>query len=386
MGGILKSFINDSRTVGILLLACTFLSLMLTNSPWGGAWLNCWHWGIQSGAGHHVSIGQLHLPNTVSDWINDFGMALFFCLAGMEMKRELTTGELSTFRQAILPAAGAIGGMLLPALIFLGFNHGLPSENGWGIPMATDIAFSLGVAAILGSRVPSSMKVFLTALAIIDDLGAIIVIAVFYTHDLGLAYLFAGLGIWVILLALNALKVPFGLGQILGGLALWYCIFNSGVHATVAGVLFAFAVPASKLEKGEHQLKLPVNFLIIPAFALANTSIHIPATFLHELGSPLSLGILCGLLIGKTLGISGIVYLMVRTKVSSLPAGSNFKHLLGTGMLAAIGFTMSIFITLLALDQPLEQDNAKIAIFVASLLAMILALCWFGFMRKTPEE
>ncbi len=388
MGVLLKiqAFIKDSRAVGILLLSCTFLSLLLTNSPWDQVWLHFWHWAIQSGGGHHVTIGQLHLPNSLSDWINDLGMAFFFCLAGMEMKKELTTGELSSVRQAVLPAAGAVGGMLLPALIFLGFNHGLPSENGWGIPMATDIAFSLGVAAILGSRVPTSMKVFLTALAIIDDLGAIIVIAIFYSHDLGLGYLFAGLGIWIILLALNALKVPFGWGQILGGVLLWYCIFNSGVHATVAGVLFAFAVPTAKLEQGEHQLKFPVNFLIIPAFALANTAINIPASFLHQLGSPLSLGILCGLLIGKTLGIFGFVALLVKTKVSTLPLGSNFKHLFGTGILAAIGFTMSIFITLLALDQPLEQDNAKIAILVASLAAILLALSWFGFMRKTPEQ
>lgn len=388
MGAMLKiqDFIKDSRAVGILLLACTAISLVLTNSAFEQAWLNFWHLAIEPGAGHHVAVGPIHLPNDLSDWINDAGMALFFCLAGMEMKRELVAGELSTFRQAMLPAAGAIGGMVLPALIFLGFNHGSTTADGWGIPMATDIAFSLGVAAILGSRVPTSMKVFLTALAIIDDLGAIIVIAVFYSHDLGLVYLFAGLGVWALLMVLTALKVPFGWGQILGGIVLWYCIFNSGVHATVAGVLFAFTIPSSYLEKGEHMLKLPVNFFIIPAFALANTAIHIPPNFIHQLGNPLSLGILSGLLIGKTLGIFGAVYLLVKTGISSLPEGSNLKHLLGIGILGAIGFTMSIFITVLAIDQPADQDVAKIAIFVASLLAMLLALLWFGFMRKSPDK
>jgi NhaA family Na+:H+ antiporter len=337
MGAMLKiqDFIKDSRAVGILLLVCTAISLILTNSSFGQTWLNFWHLALQTGAGHHVALGPIHLPNDLSDWINDAGMALFFCLAGMEMKRELVAGELSTFRQAILPAAGAIGGMVLPALIFLGFNHGLTTADGWGIPMATDIAFSLGVAAILGSRVPTSMKVFLTALAIIDDLGAIIVIAVFYSHDLGLVYLFAGLGVWALLMVLTALKVPFGWGQILGGIVLWYCIFNSGVHATVAGVLFAFTVPSSYLEKGEHRLKLPVNFFIIPAFALANTAIHVPANFIHQLGNPLSLGILSGLLIGKTLGIFGAVFLLVKTGISSLPEGSSLKHLMGMGMFSS---------------------------------------------------
>ena len=380
----IQAFIGDSRAVGILLLCCTGISLLLANCPWSGNWLSLWQWGPGAPGVHHWAAGPLHLPNSIIDWLNDAGMAVFFCLAGMEIKRELMTGELSSIRQAALPAAAAIGGMVLPAALFVLITRGTAYAHGWGIPMATDIAFSLGVAAILGTRMPVALKVFLTALAIIDDLGAIVTIAVFYSAGLHLYFLLAGLGIWLLLLGLTWLKAPFGWVQVLLGLVLWYCFFNSGIHATVAGVLFAFAVPRRVLSDWEHRLHSPVNFIIIPLFALANTAIVLPAHFLSGFSSPLSLGILSGLLIGKTLGISGAVYLLVRTGLSVLPTGSNWRHVIGTGLLAGIGFTMSIFITLLAYDQPDHQDAAKIAVLAASLLAMGGALAWFRWVAGPP--
>jgi NhaA family Na+:H+ antiporter len=393
----IQAFIGDSRAVGIVLLCCTGISLLLANCPWSGNWLALWQWGPGEPGAHHWTVGAqhaagalgwpggaVHLPNSVIDWLNDAGMALFFCLAGMEIKRELMTGELSTIRQAVLPAAGAIGGMVLPALLFALITRGTTYAHGWGIPMATDIAFSLGVAAILGTRMPIGLKVFLTALAIIDDLGAIITIAVFYSAGLNLLFLLGGLGIWLLLMGLTWLKMPFGWVQVLLGLVLWYCFFNSGIHATVAGVLFAFAVPQRILQRWEHQLHFPVNFIIIPLFALANTAIVLPAHFLSGFRSPLSLGILSGLLIGKTLGITGAVFLLVRTGLSVLPTGSHWRHVIGTGLLAGIGFTMSIFITLLAYTQPDVQDSAKIAVLAASLLAMGGAIAWFRWVAGRP--
>ena len=380
----IKEFIADSRAVGIVLLCCTGLSLLLANSPWGGNWLSLWHLAPGPADAHHWTAGPLHLPNSLMDWLNDAGMALFFCLAGMEIKRELLTGELSSIRQAVLPAAGALGGMVLPAVLFAVITRGTGYADGWGIPMATDIAFSLGVAAILGTRMPVALKVFLTALAIIDDLGAIITIALFYSHGLAWLYLLGGLGVWVLLLGLNWLKAPFGWVQCLLGLVLWYCFFNSGIHATVAGVLFAFAVPSRLLQDWEHRIHFPVNFIVIPLFALANTAIVLPAHFVSEFKTPLSLGILSGLLIGKTLGITGAVFLLVRTGLSALPAGSNWRQLAGTGLLAGIGFTMSIFITMLAYDRPDYQDTAKIAVLAASLLAMGGALAWFRWATGPP--
>jgi NhaA family Na+:H+ antiporter len=362
----LRRFIDDSRAVGILLISCTALSLLLSNIPWGGSWISFWHSGI-------------------SYWLDDAGMALFFFLAGLEIKRELLKGELSSLRRAVLPAAAAIGGMVLPALIFIGLNHGSMYAHGWGIPMATDIAFSLGVASILGSRMPVSLKIFLTALAIIDDLGAILAIAIFYSHGLAVWYLLGGLGIWAILLGLLFVRVPFGWGQWLLGIGLWYCFWRSGVHPTVAGVLFAFAVPTPQLSKWEHRVHFPVNFVIIPLFALANTAIRLPTHLFQGLLSNVSLGILSGLLIGKTLGVTGAVFLMVRTGLSNLPKRSSWSQIAGTGLLAGIGFTMSIFITLMAFDRPEDQEMAKIAVLVASLLAMGGAIGWFRLTSKSTQ-
>jgi NhaA family Na+:H+ antiporter len=390
MGAIRKiqEFIGDSRAVGIILLGCTAISLIVTNTSAGTAWLHWWNLSVDPSGGHHWTAGPLHLPNSLTDWLNDAGMSIFFFMAGMEIKRELTSGELSSFRQALLPAAAAIGGMVLPAALFLLSAHGTDYAHGWGIPMATDIAFSLGIAAILGSRMPLALKVFLTALAIIDDLGAIVTIAIFYSHGLAIGYLLGGACVWMLLLALTYYKVPFGWFQCLLGAVLWYCIFNSGIHATVAGVLFAFTVPAKDLQTWEHRVHFPVNFIIIPLFALAGTAIHLPSNLWSLFKTPLSLGIMSGLLIGKTVGISGVVYILVRSGVSVLPAGSNWRQVIGTGLLAGIGFTMSIFITLLAYNRPDFQDTAKIAVLAASLLAIGGALAWFRWVAGpgTPEE
>lgn len=366
----IQDFIADSRAVGIVLLGCTALSLALANTG-GRGWLALWQWRTGRAAG---------LPGTVTEWLNDAGMAVFFCLAGMEIKRELTQGELSSFRRAILPAAAAVGGMALPALIFLAVTWGTGFTHGWGIPMATDIAFSLGVASLLGTRMPVGLKVFLTALAIIDDLGAIITIAVFYSHGLQVYYLLAGLAVWGLVLAARR----WGWVQVALGLVMWYCFFNSGVHATVAGVLFAFAVPQRRLREWEHALRIPVNFVILPLFALANTAVTLPGTG-AVLAEPIGAAVLSGLLIGKTLGITGAVFLLVRLKVAVLPSGSNWRQMLGTGMLGAIGFTMSIFITLLAYDRPGDQDAAKFAVLAASLIAMGAALAWFRWATGGPK-
>jgi NhaA family Na+:H+ antiporter len=267
--------------------------------------------------------------------------------------------------------------MALPALIFMMFNAGSEGASGWGIPMATDIAFSLGVASLLGERVPLSLKIFLTALAIIDDLGAIIAIAVFYTTSLKLKYLVGGL----ILFGLQALwvkfKQPFGWWNILAGLLLWFLIFNSGIHATIAGVLFAFTIPSTQLVKWENKLHHSVNFLIIPFFVLFNTAILIPSSFVDDLGSPLSLGIISGLIIGKPLGIVHFCWLTVKLKWGELSGSISWKQLGGLGILASIGFTMSIFISLLAFNELGLQNLSKTAVMTASIMAILFSFIWF---------
>ncbi|HSK14302.1 MAG TPA: Na+/H+ antiporter NhaA, partial [Phnomibacter sp.] len=327
-----QEFLHDSRAIGIMLLVCTIASLVLANMPFGQLYANFFEYEV-----HFFEL--LHLPHSFLHWINDGAMAIFFFLVGMEIKRELTVGELSSVKRAILPIAAAVGGMVIPALFYLIFNHGTPYEGGWGIPMATDIAFSLGVASMLGKKVPVNLKIFLTALAIIDDLGAILVIALFYGQGINAFFLLAaGLvvaGIWI----LNHKQVPFGKWHFLLGAVLWYLVFNSGIHATIAGVLFAFMVPQHKLSDLEHKLHNYVNFGILPIFALANTAIVIQLDMVDQITGILSLGILFGLFAGKPVGIMLACWLMVKTKVAELPRGVGWKHMLGAGILAGIGFT-----------------------------------------------
>ena len=372
----LLEFIHDSRAVGIMLLICTVVSLVISNTFIGEYYLNFWNAEVHLGA---------YMPHTVLHWINDGLMAIFFFQVGMEIKREMVTGELASIKQSILPVAGALGGMLVPALIFTIFNSGTEFANGWGVPMATDIAFSLGIASLLSGRVPLALKIFLTALAIIDDLGAIVAIAIFYTSTIKFVYLFSGLGIFALLLVLTRFKVKFGFWNFLLGAALWFCFFNSGVHATIAGVLFAFTIPIKKLDGIEHALHNYVNFLIIPIFALANTAIVIPLGFTEHMTNSLSIGIIAGLLLGKPLGIVLFCWLLVKLKIGQLAEGINWKHMIGLGLLAGIGFTMSIFISMLAFKDSFTQDISKMAVMVASVLAIICGYAWFKFFIKEKQ-
>jgi NhaA family Na+:H+ antiporter len=366
-----RELLHDSRAIGVLILITSGLSLLVSNSDFANNYISFW-------------LTETHLsnllPHTLQHWINDGLMSVFFFLAGLEIKRELTQGELASFKKSVLPVAGALGGMLFPALIFLFFNNGSDLSKGWGIPMATDIAFSLGVASLMGGRAPLTLKIFLTALAIIDDLGAIIAIAFFYTGTINFYCLAGGLILWLLLLFANHKKLPFTFFNIIAGLLLWLLIFNSGVHATVAGVLFAFTIPSNLVSKLEHKLHNPVQFIIIPLFVLANTAIALPTGFIHHLSGQLSLGILAGLLIGKPLGILSFCYATVKLKLGELPAGVSWKHMFGLGILAAIGFTMSIFIAMLAFDDAQLQDQSKTAVIAASLLAIVFSWIWFMFL------
>ncbi len=370
----IQEFIQDSRAVGIVLLACTFISLIIANSSYSTDYFS-----LINTSFHYPA--WLQLPHTALHWINDGLMFFFFLLVGMEIKRELVSGELSSFKQAILPCAAAVGGMLVPALFFIAFNNNTPYAGGWGIPMATDIAFSLGVASLLGKRFPFALKIFLMALAIIDDLGAILVIALFYSGALSTTYLLFSAGIIVLLLILQSYKIYHPILFMGIAIALWYCVYNSGIHATIAGVILAMFIPVNRLPKYEHALHDPVNFIILPLFALANTAIIIPATIGSTINSTLSWGIVVGLVTGKPIGITGISWLLVRFKLAQKPAGSNWPQFIGMGILAGIGFTMSVFITMLAYNNAAWQDAGKIAVLIASFIAIIAG---FIYLRVLP--
>ena len=365
----LQRIVGDSRSVGIILFACSIVSIMLANTSFGEQYIDSWSFSF------HFP-GSIHLPHSLLHWINDGAMAVFFFLVGMEIKRELLEGELSSVQQSLLPVFAAIGGMVVPAILYTLFNKETVYQHGWGIPIATDIAFSLGVASMLGKRVPGSLKVFLTALAIIDDLGAILVIALFYGAAVNWLYLLAGGIAFTVLLLLPRLKIRFGWWNYLLGILLWYCIYNSGIHATIAGVLFAFTIPVSQLSKQEHRLHVPVNFIILPVFALANTAIAIPSDFAVAFGSSLSYGIIAGLFLGKPLGILLACWCITRLKWGRLPEGVSWMQMAGIGILAGIGFTMSIFISMLAFTDQSMQDMAKVGVLLASLLAIVTGYLW----------
>nr|WP_214446635.1 Na+/H+ antiporter NhaA [Flavihumibacter rivuli] len=374
----IQEFIKDSRAVGITLLACTLLSLFLANSNWSATWI-----GYIEKELHFPE--WLHVPHSVLHWINDGLMTIFFFLVGMEIKRELLDGELSSFKKAILPAAAAIGGMIVPALVYVAFNANTEYHAGWGIPMATDIAFSLGVASLLGSRVPVTLKVFLMALAIIDDLGAILVIALFYGGDISWNFLLYAALVVIALELINRFRLHHWLVTVLGGILIWYCIFNSGIHATIAGVITALLVPLDKLPDYEHALHDPVNFLILPLFALANTAIVIPGNFTEAVTTTLSWGVLLGLVLGKPIGISLFSWLAVKTGLGEKPEGSNWTQLIGMGALAGIGFTMSIFITMLAFTDVIHQDIAKLAVLIGAVVSVVLGLLLLSRGKANPS-
>ena len=377
-----KKFSESGKAGGIVLILCTLASLIIANSALGEGYLHFWHLPL---AGLSVEL-----------WVNDALMAVFFLLIGLELKRELYNGELSDLRHAILPIVAAAGGVMVPALIHFLLNGGTPTQPGVGIPMATDIAFALGVLALLGNRVPASLKIFLTALAVIDDLAAIVVIAVFYTAQFSLAYLAAALAVFVALFLMKRmLRVMALLPYLVGGALMWFLMLKSGVHATIAGVLLAFAIPysatqddaASPSHRLEDALHKPVAFLILPIFALANTGIIVGAGWAGELLSSNSLGILLGLAAGKPVGILLFSFIAVKVGLCRLPLDLAWRHVLGAGMLGGIGFTMSIFITNLAFTgQPEIVNASKMAILLASLVAGVIGFAWLKTMGAPLES
>jgi NhaA family Na+:H+ antiporter len=319
-------------------------------------------------------------------------MEIFFLLIGLELEREIYMGELSKLKDALLPMFGALGGIVFPAGIYLIFNYGTPTQSGAGIPMATDIAFALGILSLLGNKVPTSLKVFLTALAVIDDLGAIIIIAIFYTKTLLWTNLFIALGIFVLLLVLNRMKVRNLIPYLIGGIAMWYFMLQSGVHATITGVLLAFAIPFGNGDEKstsyilQHFLHKPVAFIILPIFALANTAIAISGDITQTLTENYSLGISLGLIVGKPLGIFLLTFLAVTAGLCKLPADLNWKNIFGVGLLAGIGFTMSIFITLLAFDDETIINNSKLVILISSLIAGLLGFITLKLTLKPTKN
>lgn len=370
---IFKDFADSEKASGFVLIGCTVVSLLLSNLV-GFSYTDLFH--------HHLdlSFSNVGLDYSVEHWINDGLMAVFFLLVGLEIERELYVGELSNFRNALLPIFAAIGGMVFPALIYLAFNYGTESQPGFGIPMATDIAFALGVLSLAGKRVPLSLKIFLTALAIIDDLGAITVIALFYTRSFGLYYFLATLGIFLVLFIAGKRKVYSLTFFLIGGIVMWYCMLKSGVHATIAGVLLAFAIPFHREDdknpsyKLQHALHKPVAFVILPIFALANTAIVIPSNWLSSFTTNNSLGIILGLLIGKFTGIFLASYLAVKTKLASIGRDLTWRHIAGAAFLGGIGFTMSIFITNLAFSDEQVIVASKMSILLASITSACVGL------------
>jgi NhaA family Na+:H+ antiporter len=361
---LFHDFFSSEKTGGLVLLLATLVSVILANSPLKSGYIDFWMISWQGGSLQH--------------WINDGLMAVFFLLIGLELEREIYQGELTDLKIAALPIFGAIGGMIIPAGIYLLLNYGTPTQSGAGIPMATDIAFAIGILSLLGKRIPLSLKVFLTALAIIDDLGAILIIALFYSSTITVLNLGIALGIFAVLLILNRLRIYNLIPYLIGGLAMWYFMSHSGVHPTITGVLLAFAIPYS--DGGEkspsymlqHFLHRPVAFFVLPLFALANTGIPLGQNWYLSLVHISSLGILAGLVIGKPLGIILFTYYGVQKGFCVIPPDIRWKNIIGAGFLAGIGFTMSIFITLLAFDDSTFIIQSKTAILIASLVAGVI--------------
>lgn len=375
----LRTFLEDSRSAGILLMVCTAVSLVLANlTPTGQAYVGWWTRDVFG------KIVQGHLPDSAEGWINDVWMSFFFFFVGAEIKREMLQGELASIRRSLLPVLAALGGMLFPALIYTLFNHDTLYHHGWGIPMATDIAFSLGVLSLLGKRVPVQLKIFLMALAIIDDLGAVVTIALFYASDLHTGYLLLAGGIVGLLALCNGMKVKHpGIYFLLGGV-LWWSLFHSGVHPTIAGVALGFALPLSRLDQVEYFLHKPVHFVILPLFALANTAVVFPHSGEEILHSTIGMGVMLGLFVGKPLGIFFSSFIATRVGVASLPSQTSYRQLLGAGMLGGIGFTMSIFTTSLAFHTADVQAVAKLSILLGSLCSAIFGYLYlYGLARQT---
>lgn len=353
----------------IIIFACVLLSIILANSPLAPV--------LQS------------VLDLTQPWINDGLMTIFFLLVGLEIKREVVTGNLSTPRKAFLPILCAAGGAITPAIIYFTINHGLPTQRGWGIPMATDIAFALAIIGMLSKTVPPSLKIFLAALAIADDLMAILVIALFYAGKIHIAYLLGAAGVATLLYVFNRLRLNHPAWYLAPGVLLWYLIHHSGIHATIAGVITALFIPirsktgSSPLEDLEHFLTRPVNYIIVPLFAFANTNIHFGNAMIAGLVEPSNLGIMLGLFIGKPLGILLTAFAGIKSGICELPEKAGWRHIAGAGALAGIGFTMSIFMTLLSFSDDLLITKAKFAVLSASLLSVIAGYC---ILRKKDER
>lgn len=427
-----RKFLNRETSGGLLLIAATILALILGNSQWADAYHHYLKDEFLFELSEHFTFGL-----TIEEWINDGLMAIFFLVAGMELKREILVGELSSFKKASMPLLGALGGMVVPALIFVSFNSGTENINGWGIPMATDIAYSLGIIGLLGKRVPAQLKIFLVALAIADDLGAILVIALFYSNELSGLYLGSAASIFILLMLCNRFGVKNLLWYILGGVALWYCFLNSGVHPTIAGVLFAISIPVkpkldskllkertvrnvTELEKTDIDTRDPMQdirqseilkamkkdtqnsrppllklenalidfnaFFIIPIFAIANAGVKLDVSFLEVVSSSLGLGILLGLAVGKVLGISLFAFIGERLGIAELHHSLSWRHIIGMGMIAGIGFTMSLFITNLAFADAELVKVSKISILIASLIAALGGIATLLFTKPKNEK
>lgn len=379
-------FFNSEQASGIILILCTLISILIANSKFGAWFVHFWE--LEAG----FSFGNFHLKHALEYWVNDGLMTIFFLLIGLEIERELYIGELSDLKSASLPMIAALGGMVTPALFHFLFNHGTATQAGAGIPVATDIAFALGILVLLGKKVPVSLKIFLTALAIIDDLGAIALIAIFYTSDFSLSYFLLALGVYGGLLILNRRGVKRLAWYLIPGFVMWYFMLRSGVHATLAGVLLAFALPFENGDRNstsyrlQHFLHKPVAFLIVPIFVFANTGIILGKNWLSGLLIPNSFGILAGLILGKPIGIFLACFLAVKLGISQLPNEISWKQIIGAGFLGGVGFTMSIFITLLAFEDASLIQSSKISILLGSLSAASIGYWILSKSARTREK
>ncbi len=425
-----EHFLHAQTTTGLILMGMTIVALIVANSPLYEVYQHIIHTTIE------FDIGSLQIKNSLHHWINDGLMAIFFFMIGLEIKREILVGELSNIKVAILPILSAIGGMLVPALIFMAINHGNVGANGWGIPMATDIAFAISALVLLGRRVSPALVTFLVALAIVDDLGAVLVIALFYTSQIHFDFLLLAGGMFLIMVSLNRFGIHATLPYFIVGVFMWFFMLESGVHATIAGVIAAFAIPSkpkippidftqqtknlldeydnypvatdhtiheqqkailqnikdridavgSPATRLEQQLHLPVSLIVIPLFALANAGIHIDFSSIGDvILEPVSLGIILGLIGGKIIGIAGVAFVAIKAGVAKLPQDSSMSQIFGVAALGGIGFTMSIFVADLAfITAPALVFQAKIGILTASLLAGVLGFIWLRFIAKSP--
>ncbi len=378
----IEQFVQLESASGKILMFATALALIVANSPWSSTYL--------AGLGVHVGpqLGPLDLHLSVLHWINDGLMAIFFLLVALEIKREFHEGHFEQRRNALLPLLAALGGMIVPALIYLAINRDNPAAyQGWAVPTATDIAFALGVLSLLGSRVPLGLKVLLTAIAILDDLGAIIIIAFFYTAELKLMSLLAAFILLALMLLLNRLKVVRLLPYLVLALLLWLFVLKSGVHATLAGVAAGLMIPMrgkgdnSPLKHLEHALHPWVAFMIVPLFAFANAGLVLRGISIADMVAPLSLGILFGLLLGKSIGIFSAIWLAVRLRIAGLPHGVRMTHVFGLALLCGIGFTMSLFIGSLAFADPAQMNMVRLGVLAGSTICAILGVAWLSRLK-----